>query len=304
MSQLSLGSWRVAIVTVAGLLVLGWTAAPVASADSEPAAGTEVVKVSGEAFGTDTEFDAKIVVSDGLGVTALQDKQPAAAGSSYRADAAAALAQVSAAAGIPTVTFHDEVSEEPKVELPDQGGGPLKDTEETTSIKFFGQPVRLFSRSSVETEGAVGADGSAESSAHASHLGNTSFIDEIDSECRADRGDVDGSTEIESSRFSDVFPKHPKPNTVIQEENTVDTDPTTGVTTRVHFRQVVNEQDEDEHSITVTAYHEHEDIEVFDPAVGPDPVEFEHFDARIAQSHCDVVPGAVTPVVVEPTFTG
>jgi len=253
--------------------------------------------------GTDTEFDAKIEVAPN-GVTALQAKEPAPGASSYQALAMAALAQVNAAAGIPTVTFHDEVGKEPEVELPDQGGGPLKDTAETTSIKFFGQPVRLFSRSSVETEGAVGANGSAESSAHASHLGDNSFIDEIDSECRADHSDVEGSTEIESSQFSDVFPKHPKPNTVIHEENTVHTDPTTGVTTRDHFRQVVNEQDEDEHSITVTAYHEHEDIEVFDPAAGPDPVEFEHFDARIGESHCDVVPGTVTPVVVEPTFTG
>lgn len=294
---------QVVVVAAVAALVGAWGVAPVASADPEPAAGTEVVKVSGEAFGTDSEFSAQIIPSDGF-AAALQANEPTAGASSYQAEAAAALAQVNAAAGVPTVTFHDEVSEEPRVELPDQGGGPLKDTEETTTIKLFGEPVRLFSRSAVETEGAVGADGSAESSAHASHLGDQSFIDEIDSECRADRRDVDGSTELESSLFPDVFPKHPKPNTVVTDENTVDTDPTTGVTTRFHLRQVLNEQDEDAHSITVTGYHEHVDIEVIDPAVGPDPVEFEHFDARIAQSHCDIAPGAVTPVVVEPTFTG
>ena len=109
-----------------------------------------------------------------------------------------------------TLSFHDEVGPEPHVKLPSGGGGPLSDREETVHLKFFDVPVRLFARSKVETEGSTGPDGSAESSAKAAHLGDNSFIDEIESECRAQLGDVDGSTDIESSRLSaDYFPEHP-----------------------------------------------------------------------------------------------
>ena len=73
----------------------------------------------------------------------------------------------------------------------------------------------------------------------------------------------------------------------------------------VHIKQhlVVNEQDRDDNSITVTGVVEHTVLEVFEPSDLTTPFLSEDFEMKIAQSHCDIHPDPVVQVV-EPKFTG
>lgn len=284
-------------------------AVPVAGQDTTDDAhgaavpGLEVGKVSGEAFGAEAEFEALFIDSGPVDLSALLTAARIGDTITTQGILAAAVSNVAAANGS-NLTFHDELEPEPEVELPREGGGPISDSEEGLDVLVEGEPLNIADEAEVETEGRVGATGYAESSAAASGLGDSDFIDEIETECHADLDELEGSTRIDSD--SDVFPEHPDENTVIEDVTQEITDPgNPNVFLRFRFLQIVNEQDEDEdeNTITVNGYREVFNIEIFDTTQGPDPIEFERFEATVGHVHCDIVPAPVV-TVVQPTFTG
>ena len=296
---------QVAIVC-AVVLLTGVGAAQGVGAEEEAgnhATNAEVVSVSGEAFGAHVEIDA-LLAPGTLDSSALLAAARTGDVATVRALAAARLGEISAANGVVPTPFHSEAGPEPEVELPSSGGGPLSDSEDELDIQDTDETLNIYDRSEVETEGRLGRDGFATTSAEVSGLGGDNFIEELEVECRADLEDVDGSTSIESP-FTE-FPKHPDPDTVIEEFDETETDPSNpNLFVRARFRQVVNVQDEDDDAITVDAYTEHLTIEFFDLSQSPDPIEFYDFDATVGHVHCDVEAAVpATPVVVEPTFTG
>jgi len=280
---------------------------PVAGEDStdEPhgtaVPGLEVVKVSGEAFGAEGEFEALLIDTGSVDLSALLTAARIGDTTTSHGILEAAVSNVAASNGS-NLTFHDEVGPEPEVELPREGGGPISDSEQGLDLDVEGVPLNIADEAEVETEGRVGAKGFAESSATASGLGNNDFIDEIETECRADLAELEGSTRIVSD--SDQFPKHPEENTVLEDVTEEVTNPgNPNQFVRFHFLQIVNEQDEDDDAITVNGYREVLNVELFDTTQGSDPIEFERFEATAGHVHCDIVPAPVV-TVVQPTFTG
>jgi hypothetical protein len=209
----------------------------------------------------------------------------------------------------------------PEVEIPWQGGGPVKDEEEECTLDLFGLiPIPLATDLAVESEGLIGPAGYAhtESESH-DNLGLIYFADKIDSECLATLEDIDAKTDIEDGEYlfiSDDFstievrdlPEHPEEN---EELVNIDfSDPTLfGIAgLDVEFELTANEQEETDKAVDVTAIHSEFLISI---TVGGAPFITLTVEGFRDKSHCDIHPiqtGAVTPaaevVVVEPKFTG
>jgi hypothetical protein len=174
----------------------------------------------------------------------------------------------------------------PTVELPPEGGGPFDVYEEFPEMGF----------AEVSTEGALGPDGFAASSAFALIGGDA--VSEAEVDCRADLVDgVLATARVDWPELPDV-PEFPPPNT---ERSAVDEG--------VEFTFVFNEQSLTEGpdgtvGIAVTGVH----ITAVELETGEQLAE-----GRIAQASCTMTPGTVPlppvppvapPVRVEPAFTG
>ena len=166
---------------------------------------------------------------------------------------------------------------------------------------------------SVVTEGWPGDTGWSRSEAKAHEIdGFILTADKVESECSADLSGVKASTEIEEGQYDDEntdnldAPKHPDPNEELvdfeDEIHGTFSDGSPG-TARTVLSLVVNKQDKDENSITVTGAVEEFRLVEFRDADPSHPVFDIHFEMSTAQSHCDIHPDPVVQVV-EPKFTG
>ena len=270
-------------------------------------------KVSGEAQGV----RAVLRVNEAL-ITSAAALSSSGAGSDGTAPGfvkdlvAAAVSQADAHAAISSSIFKSEAGFDPEVELPSQGGGPLKDEADKVTLEspFRLQPIILATDLSVSTQGAIGDTGysHSESIAHETNAPG-SFAEEIDVECGADLTGVRGWTEVkdgehETSTFGSAkIPNRPDPNEELA-DFTVDEPAGGTLIGHFHYELVANEQDKDDHSITVTGLHEKLVISTTDSAnPSAPPVELEFVETWYGRAHCDIDPVPVAPVV-EPKFTG
>jgi hypothetical protein len=313
-----------AVVALTGSLgalpVAGQDATGQEAADNAPGPtvpGLTVSRVSGEAFGGEAEFSFGIDIRTTDAATTSPDNQ--AIIEALRTHDVAAIEDALKAAGVDIAagtaaleSISGEGGPDPEVELPATGGGPIKDSEDELKFKItgsLGSDSFLVAKDlSVVTQGWPGDTGWSRSEATAHEVDGFVFdADKVDSECRADLSGVTGSTDIEEGTYVDEnlddqkAPKHPDPN-----EELVDAEFTEsggGTTAVFEFSLVVNAQDKDENSITVTGAVEKFKIDVFDDAAPSTPFLSEHFEMSTAQSHCDIHPDPVVQVV-EPKFTG
>jgi hypothetical protein len=278
--------------------------------------GLTVSKVSGEAFGGQVTLTLRGLFGGDGAATALAT--PGGPGSDFAQqilhDAAAAAGSGS---GL-TVTVHGSAGPDPEVELPGNGGGPIVDDEGqlifTYDVSSTPRSFPIAHDLKVETQGAVGDAGYSHTEAKAEDvIGFFPDMHQIDSECGADLTGVRGTTEVDDGTYADFdstghfiatkhMPDHPDAN-----EELVDLDfhvVDGSFDTHIEYSVVLNEQDTDAHAITVTGYHESLHERQVDTSLpGAPTVATFDFEARFAQSHCDVHADPVAPVV-EPTFTG
>ena len=308
---------------VAGEEATGQDATSQEAADNAPgptAPGLTVSKVSGEAFGGEAElfFGIDLVAPE---AAAQLDKQ--ALIDAMRTHDLGAVEEVLKAAGVDIAagtaaleTQSGEVGPDPEVELPATGGGPIKDSEDELTIKLTGSlgsdTFTVAKDLSVVTEGWPGDTGWSRSEADAHEVDGFLFdADKVDSECRADLSGVRASTDIQEGEYfdeNDVLhkaPQHPDPNEELNDFAIDDPVTINGAPGTLHFESsvVVNAEDKDEHSITVTGAIEKFRFVAFPNSDPSAPVFDEEFEMRIAQSHCDIHPDPVVQVV-EPKFTG
>ncbi len=223
---------------------------------------------------------------------------------------AAAVSGADAHAAISGSIFESEAGFDPEVELPAAGGGPVKDEEDKVLLDGPFGPITLATDLSVKTQGAIGDTGYAdsESTVHEAN-GPGLSADEVDVECGADLTGVRGSTEVkegehETATFGAAkIPNRPDPNEELADFTIDEPDTPTSV---IHFSYelIANEQDKDDHSITVTGLHEKLLITSTDPTnPSAPPVELEFVETWFGRAHCDIDPVAAA-LVVEPKFTG
>ena len=323
----SRGARRLLIVSAIAALTTSFAALPVAGQEATDATdepqgievpGLEVSAVSGNAFGGEVEFRiaGEAVPAMSLDVKALTDAITSGDGAAMHAllESAGITGSVDAAAFFEE---QDEVGPDPEVELPPEGGGPLKDSEGSLKLTIEGSTFPVAEDLEVETEGATGSTGFARSEATAENVDALIAVaDKIDTECSADLTGIRGSTRIEDGEFEDFddfdgtgpptirdIPEHPDANEVLTDED-LEFDNGSGEHVRFKVFIVVNEQDEDANALTVTGLRVRVDVEVRDTSDPTLPVVFsEDLEASFAQSHCDL---HVDPVVqvVEPKFTG
>ena len=198
----------------------------------------------------------------------------------------------------------------PRGRAPAAGGGPVKDEEDKVLLDGPFGPITLATDLSVKTQGAIGDTGYAhsESTLHEAN-GRGLSADEVDVECGADLTGVRGSTEVkegehETATFGAAkIPNRPDPNEELADFTIDEPDTPTSV---IHFSYelIANEQDKDDHSITVTGLHEKLLITSTDPTnPSAPPVELEFVETWFGRAHCDIDPVAAA-LVVEPKFTG
>ena len=314
-----------AVVALTGSLsalpVAGQDATSPEPADNAPgptAPGLTVSKVSGEAFGHEAEYSLLEQFVE-TGVVTSSDKQAlvdALHGHDFGTVKSAYKAAGVDSAAATVFTESGEVGPDPEVELPATGGGPIKDSEDVLKVTLSGSDgSRSFPVATdlgVVTEGWPGDTGWARTEAKAEEVvGFNTRTDTIDSECRADLSGVTGSTDIQDGQYLDEnfdikdMPEHPDANDELVDLDqefhfTINGQP---ATERLEYSVVVNKQDKDESSITVTGLVEHfKDVAFFD-ADPSNPVFDQRYEASTAQSHCDIHPDPVVQVV-EPKFTG
>jgi len=303
-----------AVVALTGALGAGPAVSQTPSADDEPhgvvVAGLTSNEVSGEAQGARVfdrlNLDAIITPA----AAALAPKIGGATPGFWKSFVADAGAH--AAAGSATGTDVGEVGFAPEVELPAQGGGPLKDDKDKLVLEQPGGlgPVTIAKDLTVETQGAIGDAGYAhsESTLH-DVVGALMNADKLEVDCDADLTSVHGSTEVDDGTHADSnfnaarIPDHPDPNEEVA-DFTIDEPFSPTEVDHLHYQLVANEQDKDDHSITVTGLHEKLTVTATDPTnPSAPPVEIQFIETRYGQAHCDIHPVAAA-VTVEPTFTG
>jgi hypothetical protein len=300
-------------VTIAAVVALtGALAGPAGSQSTidEPhgvaVPGLEAAKVSGEAFGGRVTF-----FFAGINVVS-----PVAAGGPASTGTPGFLPESLAALGVHVAVANPDISAEagpdPEVELPSTGGGPLKDEADTLKLRYSdGHSLVIAKGLVVKTQGAIGEAGYAHTESDLSDvIGGLMFAEKIDTECDADLTGVRGSTEIDDGIHATVdligaakIPQHPDPNEELADFEFDDVFSPTEVV-HVSYSLVANEQDKDDHSITVTGVHERFSATLTDPTnPSVPPVVLERTETHFGQSHCDIDPVPVAPVV-EPKFTG
>jgi hypothetical protein len=268
--------------------------------------GLEAAKVSGEAFGgrVTALFSGVELLASAAASGPTSTGTPG-----FMKDFLEALG-VHVAVG--TLEIRAEAGPDPEVELPATGGGPLQDEDESLTLRYSdGHSLVIAKDLAVTTQGAIGATGYAHTESDLSDvIGAFMFAEKIDTECDADLTGVRGSTEFDDGLYASddlsgigKISQHPEPN---EELADFEFDELISPTELVHvsYSLVVNEQDKDDHAITVTGVHERFSATLTDPTnPSAPPVEVESAETRYGRSHCDIEPVAAAPVV-EPTFTG
>ena len=303
---------------IAAVVVLGTgvTAAP--SGGQAPA--TEVVEVSGGAFGAFAE-----VRSDLLGPVPLPSPvvlealiDAAEAGDAPAAEAALADVGVddptAVEAGPSTEAVLAGAGPVPEVILPAEGGGPFSDS--VATIDLDGSPIADFTE--VETEGALGPDGFASALSTVAQADLLGLLggELVSTDCIADLDGAVGSTELVDAGgiISGPFDPSPAPNTPaafsLDVTFPVDAD---GTTLTIEYFTILNEQIDDGVELTVNGMHTLLSVRVDPegPGVGDDELIVFELESIFAQSRCgvvgadvEVVPPPTGPIPAAPTFAG
>ncbi len=287
----------------AAALVIGISAIPSGGQTTPAPAGTTVTAVSGHASGPFVD----VTIDDEFGAGAasvLRAEVPADADA-----AAAALAELGIAAdgdvgALALVQF--VTGPEPTVTLPPEGGGPFTDSLAQFLVNNPDEPFPLAGPISVSTQGAIGPEGFATSTATLEDVGvddegSPIDADLIDVECRSDlAGGPVGSTRFVNGVLAVEPPEDieelPAPNTVLLDDE-IEIPLGSGVVTVVS-RVVANEQTVGAYDITVRGAH-YTQTATFE-MTGEPPVVVQEVEIIYGEIACGIVPGAV----VEPTFTG
>lgn len=306
-------------ITIAAVVALSAVFAVPAGSQSattdEPPHGVAVPgltadKVSGEAQGARATLRldlASIIASaDAASAAGIGDTTPGFAKNFF----AGAASDAGAHAAVSSSILSSEVGFDPEVELPALGGGPLKDQEDSVKLEGPFGPFSIAKDLVVKTQGAIGDTGysHSESTVHETN-GPGESADEVDVECSADLTGVRGSTEVkEGDHLTSTFgtakiPNQPDPNEELA-DFTIDVPGLGTIITHFSYQLVANEQDKDDHSITITGLHENFRITTTDTAnPSAPPVELERAETWFGRAHCDIDP-VTTALVVEPKFTG
>ena len=290
-------------------LVVGALAALAVAAASLPA-GTQtttttretVAAVSGRAFGAEATVGIETEPpfgADGVEqlVEAVRDGDSETV-AALLDDVGVALGDVTAEAFVT-----ETVGPVPEVVLPPEGGGPFTDSLAALDLTIDGTTVPIVGALEVLTEGALGEQGNAHSSAVLTDVSpegsNELFAvvaDSITVDCSADLGAVVGTTTILGGEAGDPIPESPAPNTILLDANETISVP--GGSISLSAFVIANEQTVGDRSIAVNGVRQTSLLTA--TPTGGAPVPILQSDATYGHVECGIIPGAV----IEPTFTG